>query len=76
MNPMAKLVMLYESEINWELSCYYDGGYIVRLGDVANGFTAMDESFHESIEKAVDYLWDRAKETYPTAACFDKNALV
>ena len=30
---------LYDSEINFSVSCFWDGGFIVRLGDDMNGFT-------------------------------------
>ena len=28
---------LYDSEINFSISCYYDGGWIIKLGDDDNG---------------------------------------
>ncbi len=76
LTPADKLRTLYESEINWELSCFYDGGYIARLGDAANGFTSIEDGFHETIGAAVEWLWLKAKETYPKAMCFNKDALL
>jgi hypothetical protein len=32
---------LYDSEINFEVSCFYDGGFGVQLGDALNGFVAQ-----------------------------------
>jgi hypothetical protein len=32
--------MLYDSEINLELSCFWDAGFIWKLGDYANGYFA------------------------------------
>jgi hypothetical protein len=34
------LQRLYDSEINFELSCFWDGGFIWKLGDSANGYAA------------------------------------
>jgi hypothetical protein len=32
------LQRLYDSEINFEVSCFWDAGFDVRLGDAVNGF--------------------------------------
>ena len=34
------LYLLYESEINIEISSFWDGGWSYRLGDFMNGFTS------------------------------------
>jgi hypothetical protein len=31
---------LYNSEINFDVSCFWDGGFDVKLGDGMNGFKA------------------------------------
>jgi hypothetical protein len=31
---------LYDSEINFSISCYFDGGWIIKLGDDDNGWDA------------------------------------
>ena len=33
------MALLYEREMNCEISTFFDGGLSARLGDVANGFT-------------------------------------
>jgi hypothetical protein len=33
---------LYDSEINFEVSCFWDAHFDVRLGDAVNGFLAQD----------------------------------
>lgn len=40
---------LYDSEINFSVSTFWDGGFDVKLGDTVNGFKAefMVERFHE-----------------------------
>ena len=37
---MSTLQRLYDSEINFEVSGFYDSGFDVRLGDYFNGFLA------------------------------------
>jgi hypothetical protein len=37
---MSILQRLYDSEINFEVSNFYDDGFDVRLGDHLNGFIA------------------------------------
>jgi hypothetical protein len=37
---MSILQRLYDSEINFEISGFYDAGFDVRLGDHLNGFIA------------------------------------
>jgi hypothetical protein len=32
--------LLYDSEINFEISCLRDGGFTWKLGDYANGYVA------------------------------------
>jgi hypothetical protein len=31
---------LYDSEINFRISCFWDGGFDVKLGDEMNGYLA------------------------------------
>ena len=33
---------LYESELNCEISTFWDDGFTVKLGDVMNGFVAIE----------------------------------
>jgi hypothetical protein len=39
----AALQRLYDSEMNFEVSGFYDAGFDVRLGDALNGFLAHDK---------------------------------
>jgi len=32
--------MLYDSEINFEISCFWDAGFNWKLGDSVNGYVA------------------------------------
>jgi hypothetical protein len=41
---MSILQRLYDSEINFEVSGFYDAGFDVRLGDHLNGFIAKGKS--------------------------------
>jgi hypothetical protein len=38
---MDQLQLLYESEINWQISGVYDEGFAWKLGDEQNGWKAM-----------------------------------
>ena len=65
-----KLQLLYDSEINFKIETFWDGGFIVMLGDNLNGFKDMAtlSTFHD----AVDMLWEMAKKYYPNKECFKK----
>ncbi len=63
---------LYDSEINFEISCFWDGGFAVKLGDEINGF--VDESNSASFVGAIDWLKNKAIEHYPKSA-FATSAL-
>jgi hypothetical protein len=60
------LEMLYYSEINYKLSCFYDAGYFAGLGDESNGFVATAEGF-DSIEEAIVWLAEQAVTHYPNS---------
>jgi hypothetical protein len=55
---------LYESEINYSVSCLWDGGYDVRLGDDLNGWDAEVTGLH-SWRDIADWLKDSAIKLYP-----------
>jgi hypothetical protein len=40
LETMSIFQRLYDSEINFEVSGFYDAGFEVRLGDALNGFLA------------------------------------
>jgi hypothetical protein len=58
------LQALYASELNCQISTFWDGGYAVKLGDAVNGF--VDESDGERTPQEVARTLDRmAREHYP-----------
>lgn len=61
---MKRLQKLYDEEINFELSCFWDGGYRVRLGDESNGFVDVEDNIYD-LDKAIDRLVCMAEKHYP-----------
>ena len=60
---MSILQRLYDSEINFEVSGFYDAGFDVRLGDALNGFLA--EGKVETWAEAEAWLRDQALAHFP-----------
>lgn len=56
---------LYDREINFRLSCFWDGGIDWELGDFMNG--VKDAGGADTVKEAVDDLWAAAKKVYPGA---------
>ena len=56
---------LYDSEINFSVSCFWDGGFDVKLGDGMNGYDA--ETKVEKWEHVGPWLDDQACKRYPTS---------
>ena len=54
---------LYDSEINCEVSTFWDGGFTVRLGDAMNGFVAETEAY--SAAEAAEWLDKAARQHFP-----------
>jgi hypothetical protein len=54
---------LYDAEINFEISTFWDGGFDWRLGDHINGF--KDSGNTNTFDVAVKELLDSALEHYP-----------
>ena len=54
---------LYESEINCEVTTFWDAGLTVKLGDNANGFVAETEV--RTSEEAARWLDDAACRHFP-----------
>lgn len=54
---------LYDSEINFEISTFWDGGYTAKLGDAMNGFVA-EKSF-DCLPVAMRWLCNEAIAHYP-----------
>jgi hypothetical protein len=62
---------LYDSEINFEVSAFYDAGFDVRLGDGLNGFLA--EGKVGTWAEVEAWLRDQALVHYPDSE-FAKSA--
>jgi hypothetical protein len=60
---MSILQRLYDSEINFEVSAFYDAGFDVRLGDALNGFLA--EGKVKTWAEAEAWLRDQAMAHFP-----------
>ncbi|WP_315731636.1 MULTISPECIES: hypothetical protein [unclassified Bradyrhizobium] len=54
---------LYDREINFSISCFWDGGFMVKLGDDLNGFLA--EETVSTFDEALAWLELTADEHYP-----------
>jgi hypothetical protein len=67
------LQMLYDSEIHFELSCFWDGGFIWKLGDCTNGYSA--EGHADSVDEAIMQLRDAALIHFPQSE-FAKLVLI
>jgi len=57
------LQLLYDSEINFELSSFWDGCFIWKLGDSANGYPA--EGLAASVSEAIAQLRAAALTHFP-----------
>ena len=62
---MNILQELYNSEINWKISTFWDGGFDWWLGDEMNGFKA--EGGADTLEEAVAALEQAALEHFPNS---------
>lgn len=60
---MSIFQRLYDSEINFEVSGFYDAGFDMRLGDALNGFVAQGKV--ETWEAAEAWLRDQALALFP-----------
>ena len=60
---MSVLQDLYHSEINFEVSTFWDGGFNVKLGDSMNGFVA--ETNCDRWGQVEPWLITAALEHYP-----------
>lgn len=54
---------LYQSEINFRIETFWDGGFTVKLGDRLNGF--VDETNVENWAQVVDWLKHAAVRHFP-----------
>lgn len=60
---MGQLRALHDSEINWQISCFFDGQWAWKLGDEMNGFSHTGSEF--SMEDAVRALVAAACRRFP-----------
>ena len=63
---------LYDSEINFEVSSFWDGGFDVRLGDTMNGFRERGKA--QTWSQVAEWLRTAALKHYPDSA-FAKQEL-
>jgi hypothetical protein len=56
---------LYDSEINFEVSAFWDNGIDVKLGDEMNGYAA--ESSVRTSEEAAEWLDQQARLHFPAS---------
>ena len=54
---------LYASELNFSISCFWDAGIDVKLGDAMNGFDA--EANVATAAEAAAWLDDKARQFFP-----------
>lgn len=57
--------VLYDAEVNCDISSFWDVGWVVRLGDHHNGFKATVNM--DTLEHAGRWLIDQAIYFYPEA---------
>ena len=69
---MSIFQRLYDSEINFEVSGFYDAGFDVRLGDHLNGFLVKDKV--ETWADAEAWLREQALALFPDSK-FAQNEL-
>lgn len=65
MSLIAVLQSLYDSEINVSISSFWDGGWLVRLGDEMNGYRATETFDNDQLDDAAAWLASAARKAYP-----------
>ena len=68
---MEILQALYDSEINFTIGTFWDGGFDWKLGDLMNGF--KDQGCSDTFEKAVGELKAAAISHYPDSEFTKKS---
>ena len=56
---------LYDSEINFQITTFWDAGFNLRLGDEVNGFVA--ETTVKTFREAFAWFYDQALLHYPNS---------
>lgn len=59
-----ELKKIYDSEINIEISCFWDSGWQVRIGDSINGYKYPDWDCCE-LDEVIPALQELIKKHYP-----------
>lgn len=73
MNLETVMNELYASEINCEISCFWDGGWDVKLGDAMNGFVATTSC--STLPEVAAWLHAEAIKAWPTSGFATKHPL-
>jgi hypothetical protein len=60
---MDILQMLYDSEINFQISCFWDAQIDWKLGDAMTGYPAQGKA--ETVAKAIEALKEAAVYHFP-----------
>jgi len=63
MDYIKTLQEIYDSEINYSISTFWDGGFNIKIGDETNGFE--EEMDFYLIQDAVQWLSERVVILYP-----------
>jgi hypothetical protein len=61
-----ELQKIYDSEINMEISWFWDGGIDIRLGDKMNGYLAEDNV--RSVDEIIPWIQESIAHFYPESA--------
>lgn len=62
---MVVVQELYDSEINSRVSCFWDAGWTVALGDEMNGFVSEENFENWQLHNAGRWLAEQAIHHYP-----------
>ena len=62
---LKELQKIYDSEINFSIECFWDGGFIIRLGDELNGVVTED-TFYD-LGEGVLWLIKQVVKYYPNS---------
>jgi len=71
MTQMKILQNLYDSEINFSIQTFWDGGFDVKLGDHMNGFSASTTV--ETAEEIIDWLHISTIKHFPDSQYTKEN---
>ncbi len=62
---MNKLQELYNSEINFSISCFWDAGFDCQLGDLTNGI--IEDFKVDTFDEAVVSICESAIKHFPNS---------